>query len=103
MNQMKKRRSQKHPHMSPIVRVIEEPAISGLQDQIWREEKVDELPEGITLKRDGRAGYLYFRRGNRFIAIDAEVAGDAEFDIVLFVPDSLQWVDVRTFERTPLS
>jgi hypothetical protein len=76
-----------------------DPEISRRQ---WRKDKVHQLPEGISLVPDGRAASLYIRRGNRMMAIPAELAGTSDFDVVLFVPSKgLRWIDVTSFSESP--
>jgi hypothetical protein len=106
---MSKKRKGREPPAQPLTGLegmeapIFEAPIPGLQEKIWRRSKVHQLPEGISLVGDGRSGHLYERRGDRFIDIYLELAGDPSLDIVVFLPETLHWVHVDSFERVPLS
>ena len=100
---MKKKRSKRPAHEPEISFVSEQPHPEW-QEQRWRKERIHQLPEGITLVPSGKAATLYVRTGQRVIDIYAELAGNPAFDMVIFLPSSgLHWIDVDTFQPTPLS
>jgi hypothetical protein len=42
------------------------------------------IPQGFSLKMKGRAGYFYFRDGEKVLAVDVEISGTSRCSLVLY-------------------
>jgi hypothetical protein len=70
----------------------------------WRQDGVIALAQGVTLVPHGRAATIYFRDGDRFVALDAELAGASNVDGFIYTePGIAAWADVKTFDTGPTS
>ncbi len=69
----------------------------------WQEHRIWEMPLGFSLVPNGRAGTIYFRRGQKLVELDAELAGNPALDIVLSGGDLSKWIDVDTLGSEPVS
>jgi hypothetical protein len=68
----------------------------------WKRDGVRTLPEGVSLVTHGRAASIYLRRGGRFMALDAELAGTSDVDFFVYTEPGLSsWVDADSFESVP--
>jgi hypothetical protein len=77
--------------------------IQATRRAIWRNDRIWERPEGFSLVSKGRAGSIYFRRGNKIIDVEAELAGNPALDIVVSEGGLARWIDVYTLECEPVS
>jgi hypothetical protein len=66
----------------------------------WAKNRVSDLPEGFTWKKDGRSGCIYFRRGERVLELFYEISGDPAYDILLWPAQLSSWV-LPTSEPIP--
>ncbi|HVY37529.1 MAG TPA: hypothetical protein VHM31_06325 [Polyangia bacterium] len=68
----------------------------------WKRDGVRTLPEGVSLVTHGKAASIYLRRGGRFMALDAELAGTSDVDVFVYTQPGLSsWVDTDSFESVP--
>jgi len=79
---------------------LDEKELARMDRERWQRDRVDELPDGFTLKRDGRCGSIYFRRGSRVLELHYELSGDPGYDILLWNRQLSSWV---LPEREPLT
>jgi hypothetical protein len=79
---------------------LDEKEIRKLDRQRWRKNGVADLAEGFTLKPDGRAGGIYFRRGPQVLELYYELSGDPAYDILLWLRGLSEWI---LPERAPTS
>jgi hypothetical protein len=66
----------------------------------WRKNEIWKTPQGFSLVPDGRAGMIYFRQGQKLVALGAELAGSDYLDIVVFDDGFGRWIDVNSLECT---
>jgi hypothetical protein len=65
----------------------------------WQRHQVKALPQGISLVPNGRAASIYVREGDRFVELDAELAGSADLDMSVYTePGIFSWIDVASFD-----
>jgi hypothetical protein len=75
-----------------IQHTIDEKTKKKWDRQRWKEHGVSELPQGFTIKKDGRAGSIYFRRGERILELYYEISGDPAYDILLWQHSLSNWI-----------
>ena len=68
----------------------------------WRRNRVQDLRQGVSLAANGRTASIYYRSGDRFVELDAELAGDPGLDMCIYTaPGISSWIDVASLEPAP--
>jgi len=68
----------------------------------WKRDGVKALPEGVSVVPHGRAASIYLRKGDRFLALSAELEGVSDVDLCVYTDPGLSsWIDGGSFQSEP--
>jgi hypothetical protein len=73
------------------------------QRQTWREDKIEDLPEGFTAIDKVGYGTVYYRRADAVVEYGWEFSGVSTLDVLFWDTSSLRWIDVHRLECKPVS
>jgi hypothetical protein len=54
--------------------------------------KIDQLENGFTIVRDGRAGSIFYKENSRILELSYELSGTPEFDILIDNSGLSKWI-----------
>jgi hypothetical protein len=58
----------------------------------WKHDRIDELPDGFTLRPRGREGSLYYKENGHVLELGFELAGDQDRSILVGRAGLRQWI-----------
>jgi hypothetical protein len=67
----------------------------------WKRDRVSELSDGLTLRRRGREGSLYYKEGGCVLELGLELAGKADQDITISRACLRQWTIPKSQPISP--
>jgi len=105
MSKKKKGKGQPPPsgtYTGPMVifEHVSEKDVARWDRQRWKEDGVDRLPDGFSLKPHGRNGSVYYRADGRVLELYCELAGAPEIDVLVNWDGLNAWIWPERSETT---